>query len=162
MLGSIVIVTGLRFIWFRRSRKTGNQCAAGAYGAGADFPQSLCGINAVKRRSGGDFLTVPRRGNYFPIQRACQNQTTTQHSGRGLKRRSKGAVREIPTLTGGDYERSGLCSDVVDLKRLGLSDANHLGIITPPLEEHQAAKGECLFSRTARGQPSFIIVDCMN
>lgn len=54
MLGSIVIVTGLRFIWFRRSRKTGNQCAAGTYGAGADFPQSLCGINAVKRKTTAD------------------------------------------------------------------------------------------------------------
>lgn len=48
MLGSIVIVTGLRFIWFRRSRKTGNQCAAGAYGADIDFSQSLGGIIVVK------------------------------------------------------------------------------------------------------------------
>ena len=46
---------------------------------------------------------VPRRGKYFSSQRTCQNQTEAQRGDCGLKRRSKGAVREIPTFTGGDY-----------------------------------------------------------
>ena len=39
-----------------------------------------------------------------------------QRSESRSERRSKGAVREIPTLLGGDYEWSGLCSDVARQK----------------------------------------------
>ena len=54
-----------------------------------------------------------------------------QRSGFGAERRSKGAVREIPTLLSGDYEWSGLCSDVVPVVGLEPTPCRQERILSP-------------------------------
>ena len=46
------------------------------------------------------------------VEFCFSNDCGSNAAKRRRKERSKGAVQEIPTLSGGDYEWSGLCSDM--------------------------------------------------